>query len=244
MGLDTKEIIDITKPDARNSTIPVINGDIVIIGVPVYEERVPKIAGEFLRKLNGENKPAVIVGVYGNIAEGVVLNELNDIALDTGFKVVGAATFVGEHSFSSDKAPLAQNYPYNDDLKKAEKFGQDIMTKMQKIQGLNNIELNIPEGKLLFMAKAAPKNSARLVTKRPNVDRSICVNCNICADWCPAGAIDKDTLEINEDKCLRCFSCVKRCPKKARKIIYRPEFIISKVFKMKNKVVKEPQIYL
>lgn len=120
MELDTKETIDITKPESRNSIIPVINGDIVIIGVPVYEEKVPKIAGEFLRNLNGENKPVVIVGVYGNIAEGVVLNELNDIAIDTGFKVVGAATFVGEHSFSSTKAPLAQNHPDNNDLKTAE----------------------------------------------------------------------------------------------------------------------------
>lgn len=239
-----KEIIDITKPVDRENELTAIKGDIVLIGVPVYEERVPAIIKGYLNNLNGQGKPVVIVGVYGNIAEGIVLNELNEITSNAGFKVVAAATFIGEHSFSSDKVQLAQNRPNKCDLQKAEKFGQEIIEKMQKITDLNDINLNIPEGKLLLMAKAAPENSARLVTKKPEVDKSICVNCNICVNWCPVGAIDKETLEIDEDKCLRCFSCVKRCPKKARKIEYRPDFIVSKVLTMKNREVKEPQLYL
>lgn len=244
MGLSNKEAIDITKPGDRCNVNYEIKGDIAIIGVPVYEEKVPKIVFEFLMKLHGNNVPVIIVGVYGNMAEGIVLNELKTITENTGFKVVAAATFVGEHSFSSNKVPLAQNYPNEKELKEAEKFGQDIMIKMHKLKELNDIKLDIPQGKLLFMAKAAPKNSARLITKRPDVDESMCINCNICASWCPVGAINKETLKIDEDKCIRCFSCVKRCPKKARKIDYRPEFIVSKVFAMKNRVVNKPQIYL
>lgn len=245
MNLKNREVIDITKPESRNNNINQIKGDIVLIGVPVYEEKVPEIAAEFLRKLNGNKKPAIIVGVYGNIAEGIVLNELSNIASSTNFKVVGAATFIGEHSFSSDNAKLAQNRPNRDDLIKAEKFGQDIINLMKDIADLDHIKIEIPEGKLLLMAKVAPQNSARLVTKRPDIDKSICVNCNICVKWCPVGAInEEESLEIDEKKCLRCFSCVKRCPKKARKIVYRPNFIVSRVLSMKNKIAKEPKLYL
>ena len=115
---------------------------------------------------------------------------------------------------------------------------------MQKIEDLNNVSLNIPKGKLPIIAQISPKNSARLVTKKPDVNKHLCNHCNVCVKFCPVGAINESTLEVNEDRCLRCFSCVKRCVKKARKIIYKPNFIVSKVLKMKNKIAKEPKLYL
>ena len=115
---------------------------------------------------------------------------------------------------------------------------------MQKIKDLDNVSLNIPKGKLPIIAQIVPKNSARLVTQKPDVDKHLCNHCNACVKFCPVGAIDESTLEINEHKCLRCFSCVKRCVKKARKIIYKSNFIVSRVLKMKNKIAKEPKLYL
>lgn len=243
MGLVNKEILDITLPNVREKKISSLNGDIILIGVPVYEERIPKILLEFLTHLNGDGKPVVIVGVYGNIGYGIALNELNNITSNAGFKVVAAATFIGEHSFSTDKILLAKNRPNVNDLKIAENFGQNIIKTIQKLKDLNNVSLNIPKGKLPIIAQIAPKNSARLVTKKPDVDKYLCNHCNVCVKFCPVGAIDEQTLEINENKCLRCFSCVKKCPKKARKIIYKPDFIVSKILRMKNKITKEPKLY-
>lgn len=243
MGVINKEVIDITLPQLREKKAPHINGDIVLIGVPVYEERVPKMLIEFLKSLNGHKKPVVIVGVYGNVGCGIVLDELNKITSDDGFKVVAAASFIGEHSFSSDKAELAKNRPDKNDLCKAEEFGKNIMNKMQNINDLNDISLKIPEGRLPIIAKVVPEKITRVVSKTPAADKGLCNHCNVCADWCPVGAIDRKTLEINEDKCIRCFSCVKKCSKKARKIIYKPDFIVSKVLKMKNRAAKEPELF-
>ncbi len=166
------------------------------------------------------------------------------MASNSGFKVIAAATFIGEHSFSTPQVPLAEKRPNKDDLKKAEEFGKNIIKKIPKIDNLDKESFYIPKSKLPLTAKMAPKNSARLVTRKPVINKSLCTHCNICANWCPVGAIDKDTLEIKEELCLRCFSCVKRCVKKARKIVYRPKFIVSKVLKRKNKIFKEPKIYL
>ncbi|OBR95503.1 MULTISPECIES: 4Fe-4S binding protein [Clostridium] len=110
--------------------------------------------------------------------------------------------------------------------------------------GVPVYEEKISQGKLPLMAKIVPKNSARLFTKTPFADMSKCSHCNICVKLCPMNAIDKETLEIDEEQCLRCFCCAKRCPKKARKIIYKPRFLVSKVLTMKNRIIKEPKLYL
>ncbi|AKN31331.1 4Fe-4S ferredoxin [Clostridium carboxidivorans P7] len=244
MGIVNNKIINLTLPKVREAGVPLINGDIVIIGVPVYEERIPKIVYPFLVSLKGNGNPVVLVGVYGNIGDGIVLNELDFIAKKSGLKVVAAGSFIGEHSFSTEEMPIAQNRPNNDDLNRAEEFGKNIMKKIQNIDSLKDISLKIPQGKLPLMAKIVPKNSARLFTKTPFVDMSKCSHCNVCAKLCPMSAIDKETLKIDEEQCLRCFCCVKRCPKKARKIIYKPKFLVSKILTIKNRIIKEPKLYL
>ena len=244
MGIVNNKIIDLTLPKVREAGIPVIDGDIVLIGVPVYEEKIPEIVSPFLTNLKGNGKPVVLVGVYGNVGDGIVLNELDFITQKSGFKVVAAGSFIGEHSFSTEEMPIAQNRPNNNDLNKAEEFGKSIMERIQNINNLKDVSLKIPQGKLPLMAKIVPKNSARLFTKTPFADMSKCSHCNVCVKLCPMSAIDKETLEIDEEQCLRCFCCVKRCPKKARKIIYKPRFLVSKVLKMKNRIIKEPKLYL
>lgn len=244
LGLVDIKTIDLTLPKIRQATPPIIDGDIVLIGVPVYAETIPEIAYTFLSNLKGNGQPVVLVGVYGNIGDGIVLNELDSLTQNSGFNVVAAGSFIGEHSFSTDDTPIAQNRPNNADLNKAEEFGKSIMKKIQDIKSLDHVSLKIPKGKLPLIAKIAPKNSARIFTKTPYLDMSKCSRCNICVTLCPMGAIDNDTLKVDASQCLRCFCCVKKCPKKARQIVYRPRFLVSTVLTMKNKAMKEPKLYL
>lgn len=243
MGIVNNKVIDLTTPKSRMDCEYEIDGDVVLIGVPVYEEKIPSIVYSVLSKLKGNGKPVVLAGVYGNIGAGIVLNELYTIAEKSGFKVIGAGTFIGEHSFSSSKVPVARNRPDNHDLNIAEEFGKSIMKKIQSTDNLNDISIKITQGKLPLIAKVLPKNSARLFTKTPQVDMSKCSHCNVCVRLCPMGAIDEGTLKIDNKKCLRCFSCVKKCPKDARKIIYRPEFLVSKVLTMKSRIIHKPELY-
>ncbi|MGL5085538.1 MAG: EFR1 family ferrodoxin, partial [Clostridium sp.] len=218
MGIVKIIDIDLTLPSGRDDKYSLIDGDIVLIGVPVYEEKIPGILYSFLNNLIGNERPVILICVYGNIGDGIVLNELELITKKSGFKVVAAGSFIGEHSFSTDEVPIAKNRPSIDDLDIAEEFGKRIIKKLKNINNLNDISLEIPKGKLPLIAKIAPKNSARIFTKIPNVDFSKCSHCNVCVKLCPMGAIESQTLEIDEDRCLRCFCCVKRCTKKARKI--------------------------
>ncbi|MCD7885737.1 MAG: 4Fe-4S binding protein [Lachnospiraceae bacterium] len=45
-----------------------------------------------------------------------------------------------------------------------------------------------------------------------------CVKCRLCAEKCPVGAIDPESLEANSQKCISCMRCVTVCPIGARKL--------------------------
>lgn len=244
MGINNISIINLNAMNVRDGMSQKIENDIVLLGVPVYGTGIPPILLPFLNSLKGNNKPIVLITVYGNMSEGITLNEIDAILKNTSFHVVAAGSFIGEHSFSAEEIPIAKNRPNKEDLSIAQEFGKKIIEKMQKIEDINAISLALPQGNIPIMAKILPKNSAKLFAKTPTADMNLCNHCGVCVKLCPMDAIDKDTLEIEENKCLRCFCCVKKCPKKARQIILRPKIIASKVIKLKNKKNKDPKIYL
>ncbi len=245
-GIAQSAMIDLTSQTIRECPNPYVEGDLVLIGVPVYSEGIPAILIPFLKNLKGQNKPVVLVAVYGNMSEGVALNELRSITEASGFHVVGAASFIGEHSFSTQKSPVAAGRPNNEDLKKAEEFGKMIIDKLHKLNDLSSITLKIPESnKLQLLLKMNMHfNMARLYSKGPIVNPDLCNHCGLCAKLCPVGAIDSSTMKVHTKQCLRCCSCVKRCPRHARKMVFRMNLPVSRFLNAKNKIQKEPRIYL
>ena len=72
----------------------------------------------------------MLVVVYGNRAYEKALIELDAFASAQGFKVIAGATFVGEHSYSTEQNPIAPGRPDANDLQYAEEFGAKIRTKI------------------------------------------------------------------------------------------------------------------
>jgi ferredoxin len=59
-----------------------------------------------------------------------------------------------------------------------------------------------------------------LMKTRPQMDMSICKNCNVCVDSCPVQAIDRDTKRIDYTKCIECMCCHELCIHKAVKLVH------------------------
>lgn len=53
--------------------------------------------------------------------------------------MIAGATFVGEHSYSTDKNPIAVGRPDADDLRFAENFGAKIRTKIETAAGMDRL---------------------------------------------------------------------------------------------------------
>jgi ferredoxin len=211
------EIVDITRPDGRERQLQTSENELLLIGAPVYFGRVQNAAIEWLRTIKAHNTPTVCVVVYGNREYDDALLELKDTMVKAGCRPIAGAAFIGEHSFSGSETPIAAGRPDADDLRRAKSFGREIMEKISAIPSINHIAaLTIP-GKYPYIDMADNKNrlsSIDLVA----VDNS-CVQCGVCAQHCPVGAIDsKSSASIDRSVCILCNACIKACPRNARKM--------------------------
>ena len=111
--------IDFTLAESRKNIPEFVDRDIVIVGVPVYAGRVPNILLDYLESIRGDGAIAIPLVLYGNRNYDNALIELRDILQKKGFRIIAAAAFIGEHSFSRT---LAKDRPDSQDLKKAREF--------------------------------------------------------------------------------------------------------------------------
>lgn len=212
-GIDhtSHEIIDITSPLSRQTRLNASANDLLVVGVPVYMGRVPAIIGEWLSRISANSTPTVCVVVYGNRVFDDALLELTNILTKQGCKPFAGAAFIGEHSFSSTVTPIAESRPDSMDLYHAEQFGKRISEKLQMASSPNSIagidfSGNYPYGG---------------VTQLWSIDfigvNSECNQCGICAEVCPANAVDSaNSRIIDKEKCITCCACIKKCPRGAR----------------------------
>ena len=201
---------------------------LAVITVPVYGGHVAPLALERMKDLRADGTPVVIVVVYGNRAYEKALTELDAFVSGLGFKVIAGGTFVGEHSYSSDRYPIAAGRPDDDDLKFAEEFGANVRTKLENaadaehLYGVDVQKIQRPKQPFLpllrFLRRVIKlrKNGVPM-PRTPQVDENLCTHCGLCVKRCPAGAIVKgEECVTNAEKCIRCCACVKGCPQKAR----------------------------
>ncbi len=166
IGMGRRIEIDLTTDE--NSSPIEIKDSITIIAVPVYAGRVAPIALQRLRRLKGNNAPAILVAVYGNRDYEDALVELRDETIQLGFTPLAAGAFIGEHSYSRPNMPIAEGRPDVTDLQIAEQFGKDIEVCPTHAIALSD------EGKI-----------ETEITK--------CIKCCACVKECPNGARVFDT---------------------------------------------------
>lgn len=60
----------------------------------------------------------------------------------------------------------------------------------------------------------------KALSSRPELNKKLCVGCNMCGKICPAKAISikGGKALIEREKCIRCFCCQEFCPKGAMKV--------------------------
>ena len=205
-GLEAKQIseFDITQTDFEFKNF---GNELTIIGVPVYKGRLPVDVISRLKKFKAKNTPVVLVAVYGNRDFDDALLELKDVSKELGFLPVAATAFIGEHSYSTESKPIAENRPDEADLLKAKQFAGEILAKLEKNEGAElAVSGNYPYKEL----PNAPVMSPRTIDVK-------CTLCGVCADVCPVDVIEVNkTVITNAEACIWCCACVKACPEDAR----------------------------
>lgn len=213
MGCDEVQTIDITLPQGREEPLRMSASDLLLIGVPVYMGRVPALIHEWLVSLRLHQTPTVCVVVYGNRVYEDALLELTDIVRGCGGIPIAGGAFIGEHSFSTTATPTAAGRPDAGDMQVAETFGREIREKIRSVPDRGPLsEVNVP-------GTHTYRGSPALWTVDFIAVSDRCRSCGLCAEVCPAGAIDPGrSSSINQEACITCCACIRRCPVHAREM--------------------------
>ncbi len=239
INISTVECIDITRPGARKMPLQASEDELLVVAVPVYMGRVPALLIEWLHAIQANNTPAVCVVVYGNRVYEDALLELKDILEDRGCKPIAGAAYIGEHSFSNAKTPVAEGRPDARDVEHAEAFGQKIREKLQSASSVGRISGAPIPGSHPY------RGDSKLWVVDFIAVSDECDQCGACAERCPVGAIDPENSGlIDTGKCITCCACIKHCLNHARTM--KPGLVRDASLRLNTlyKERKEPEFFL
>ncbi len=206
--------------------------DFVIVGTPVYAGRVPKPMVERLHNMQGHRTPMALIATYGNREYEDALLELKDIAQENGFKAIGAAAVVAEHSLVPS---IASNRPDEQDKKILKQFATSLQQRISEIQ-------QVMKEKDLFVKGNQPYRKYGYIAMTPKTTKA-CNGCMTCYRACPTEAIVlREKAVTNKNRCIGCMRCVRICPREARKV---SNFMLNTARKkLEKKCAEDKQIEL
>lgn len=226
-GQWSENVIKIDLSDSRTNftKYEIDKEDMVLIAMPSFGGRVPAVAIERLKQINGNGARCTLVCVYGNRAYEDTIVEMEDAAKECGFHVIAAIAAVAEHSIISQ---YAANRPDASDKAQLADFAGRILQK---------------EGDALSVPGNRPYKKSGGAGLVPKVTRD-CVKCGLCAARCPVQAIAPDTFAADSKKCISCMRCVRQCPHDARKVSGVMVSVAAMAIKKACSVRKENELFL
>ncbi len=229
--------VDFSLPDKRKKTLVFDEKTLVVMGMPVVAGRMPNLIKKEI-KIVGNGALAIPVVLYGNRDFQDSLIELKDLMEDSGCKPIGAAAFIGEHSFST---VLAKGRPDDLDIEEATKFGCDIGKRvLYKEEPFSKWE-EVGNPKPYFGYYKPMKEDGTFIDIRhvKPVTNEDCILCMKCVLGCRMGAIEKNNPNLVSGTCMKCCYCIKNCPVSAKEFndesfVYHKEDLESKYLRKKN----------
>lgn len=213
LSLEPIREIDFTPKKARQQITGFGREDLLIIGVPVYAGRVPNVLKEFLGSLEGNGAKAMAVVVFGNRSFDDGLVELREILTTSGFLVIGAGAFVGEHAFSYT---LAKGRPDPMDLESVDQFARELAAKIKSGNETSDFWV---KGQMPLGNYYTPRNmegeAVNILKVKPKTTTE-CTDCKHCVEVCPMESILWEDPTQVVGICIKCGACVKGCPVQAK----------------------------
>lgn len=210
--------------------------ELLVVSMPVYAGRIPKVAAESLKHFRGADTSAIVIAVYGNREYDDALVEMKDIVETNGFKVIAGATFIARHSVFPS---VSATRPDAKDMKTIAEYAQKCQAKISNISNIQLLKEVVLPGNHPY------KEAGGVMPIYPTAEAN-CTKCGKCYSLCPVKAIPgNDFTTVNPQKCIRCGHCIQICPTRSRNYygeIY--QVASAKFHSAYSKPEKEPEIYI
>ncbi len=202
--------------------------DITVFGVPSFGGRVPNIALDRLKDIDGNNSLAVLIVTYGNRDYEDTLIELFDFLKERHFRIIALISFVCRHSIINE---FARFRPNTKDLNELDYFSQKVIAK---IRNNNFSEPSVPGKRPYKELKVA---------KLEILVNDNCNKCNYCETICLTNAIIS-YKNIDKNKCISCMRCVNACPNNARYVETKVKENLKNKIKDDCLIEKENELFI
>ncbi|MHA1671349.1 MAG: EFR1 family ferrodoxin [Promethearchaeota archaeon] len=208
------KLTNIITPDMRQIQIDFSKFDACFFGFPVFAGRLPTVAEEWIKTLDGRNLKCSMFFTYGARDLEWAHQVSYYLLSQANFQVVLSAEFIGRHSFNVAKGwSLAKDRPNQLDLDVATKFARDSIIRFQK-----DIEFKIDLSKFSYKSQKVRKNKGLWSKLYPSRENKECSMCYLCEKECPTRAFDAKSGDTNKKRCIVCMHCVTICPDNVIKV--------------------------
>jgi ferredoxin len=251
MGVHINTPISITTPQERDSFSGRVEGDLLIVGVPVYTGTFPSLILSPLNKIDGNGHWALPIAVCGNVRMGTCLAELCGILKRQGFNIPAAGNFIVKHSFECEEFPIAKGRPDMEDLRKATEFGSRVVRKI----AVDPEDITYQYGRNTYIRMYASGSTEAkgftsmsegyrpLIRVNDHIDE-LCPNCRLCVEVCPTGSIDPKSYRVDDETCIRCFACTDVCDSGEKEKVVHPKEELAAWFRHRATERGEPLLYI
>ena len=225
--------------------------DLIVIGTPVFYYDIPGYVKRWIEALKTiEGTPVASFVTFGG-PEGDQHNAASttlELLSDKGGVPVGIQTFMNMGTMPttwSDKHVKEsvwnnRHLPDEATYKKARKYASHLIDQVKKG---NHIEVNKKLTMRRFSTIFGPIWWTKRTIDKHAIDKDKCIKCGTCVKKCPVNAIDLSSQKINREACVLCFGCLNNCPVDAIDMVYRNRrlFGFFELLKRKNIRIKEPE---
>lgn len=213
------ECYDYTLPEARKKELCFSEDELVVLGNPVYAGRTPNRMLPYLKSIQGNKTPVVLLAVYGNRAYEDALTEMRNVLSENGFVPVAAVAAVSSHPMSRvfGSGALGKGRPDQKDLEKIAAFAKQISDMVLKT-GFEEKKLELPgndEVGAYYKPVGQKGQKTNFLKVVPSTNEK-CTKCKACVAVCPEGAIDASDPSVVSGVCIKCLACVEVCPQHAK----------------------------
>ncbi len=224
--------------------------DLIGLGCPVYNLDIPVTFKNWLDKMPPiKNIPVASFVTFGGPGDNQhnTACALLEIAAENGGIPAGMAkfgnmsTYAPTWSLGNSKRILKYRHlPDESTYKNIREFAALILKNVK--EGKKH-EIDTEFAFLELLSPLLSPPLSKLMITGHGIDTEKCIKCGTCVKKCPAGAIDLNNNKIDTEKCIACMGCVNNCPVQAVKMKFlgKPVYGFNKFLEENNITIVEPE---